>query len=433
MLKSALKKITPTSFKFFLIKILNYRPVFYLKYQFRKIKLGQEVLLKELKKKEIINVIFLVIHESIWKYDQIYRLLDNDPKFNVKIVIIPLVRRDQLGQMDTYYQTVNYFTDNGYNIVESYDKINNFWKDIKFLTKPDIVFFTNPHRLTFDKYYIYNFKNVLTCYVPYAFVVIHSIEMHYDQFIFKALWKYFLETNQHKVFARNYIKDFGSNLIVSGYPGLDNKFELGFKPKNVWKEYKIDKTYKIIWAPHHTISGQGSGLDYSSFMDYAHYFVELLSIKSNIQIAFKPHPLLKEKLYKDSKWGVEKTDKYYKYWNELPNGQLEEGPYVDLFHFSDAMIMDSASFIVEYLYFDKPIAFTKKDDEVLERFNTFGKKVFNYLYLIKSTEELDEFIDEIIINKNDYLKMTRNQFLNEKILPKNGKTASENIYNELLI
>ena len=431
MLSKIIKKITPKLIKLFLIKVLNYKSPFYLKNELKRTRIVQKKLIRELKDKEIINVIFLVIHSSVWKYDEVYKLLKNDTRFNLKIVVVPLVR-NKLGEMSTYNQTLNFFLKKGYNPTGAYDKTNNSWKDIKSLTKPDIVFFTNPHKLTFDKYYIFNFKDVLTCYVPYAFVVIHSIEIHYDQQFHKLLWIYFLETNYHKKFARKYIKDNDQNLVVSGYPGLDNKFNSNYFPKKVWKEYKDGNAYKIIWAPHWTISGQGGGLDYSSFMEYAHYFIELLKTDSNIQIAFKPHPLLKEKLYKDINWGEDKTNKYYNKWNELPNGQLEEGTYIDLFHFSDAMIMDSASFIVEYLYFDKPIAFTKRDDKVLERFNTFGKEVFNYLYQIKSTEELNDFIDNNIIQRNDYLKVKRNQFLNEKVLPGNGKTASENIYNELL-
>ncbi len=387
-------------------------------------------LIAELIGKKTINVIFLVIHDSIWKYEEVYRLFDKDPRFDVKVVIIPLVR-DGSGDMETYNQTLHYFTNSDYATVSSYDIDNDSWRDIKKITQPDIVFFTNPHRLTFDKYYIDEFKDRLTCYVPYAFVVIESIEAHYNQNIHHLLWKHFVETKYHEAFALSYAKNTAKNIVVTGYPSLDKIFRKDFKPRACWKVNKKE-TIKIIWAPHHTILGQGCNLDYSSFMEYSSYFIKLLKERKDIQIAFKPHPLLKEKLYAEKLWGKEKTDAYYAIWNTLPNGQLEVGPYIDLFFSSDAMIMDSASFIAEYLYFNKPLCFTMKDDDVKNRFNSFGKRIFEFLYIAKDDLAVDFFIDKIIIEKNDYLKDSRNRFLNETILPKSGRTASENIYNEII-
>lgn len=427
-LKSILKNSTPL----FLLKIKRKIHIKYIdsktKKDLKKTKKSQPLILKQLQNKEKLNVIFLVIHDSVWKYEEIYKLLENDPKFKVEIVVIPLVRSD-MGDMEVFNKTLYYFIQNNYNVISSFDKVNTEWLDIKQITKPDIVFFTNPHKLTFNKYYISNFTNTLTCYVPYAFVVIHLLESHYNQAFHKYLWKYFIETKYHQKFSNQFIDIDSRNTIVTGFPGLDKKFNPSFNPKNVWKP-SIKKTIKIIWAPHHTIKGQDSGLNYSSFMEYSSYFMEFLQQNKNIQIAFKPHPLLKEKLYLDKDWGKTKTDLYYKKWNEIPNGQLEEGEYLSLFHYSDAMILDSASFIVEYLYFNKPIIFTMKDDSILDRFNSFGKKVFNYLYKAKNKSDINIFINNVIQNK-DELSIERDKFLNEVILPNNRKTASENIYNEL--
>jgi CDP-glycerol glycerophosphotransferase (TagB/SpsB family) len=256
--------------------------------------------------------------------------------------------------------------------------------------------------------------------------------MHYNQVFHHSLWKYFVETKNHKSFSDSFKISKISNAIVTGFPGLDKIYDTNFKPKNPWKINGILRTHKIIWAPHHTIKGQGSGLDYSSFSRYYDFFLKYLESNPHVQIAFKPHPLLKDKLYLDEDWGQEKTNNYYNTWNSLPNGQLEESVYIDLFFHSDAMIMDSASFIVEYLYFDKPILFTKVDDQVLERFNSFGQDVFNYLYQASEKSEIEKFISETVIKENDTLKESRNQFLNEVVLPSNRKTASENIYSELI-
>ena len=403
---------------------------FSLKQEIKHIRKKQSVLISELKNQNTITLIFLAIHDSIWKYEEVYRLFKEDKRFEVSVVVIPLVRNG-IADMETYDQSMQFFKANNYKTFSSYDYENKQWLDVNDILKPDIVFFTNPHNLTFDKYYIIAFKDRLTCYVPYAFVVIQSIHMHYNQKIHYFLWKHFVETNIHSDFALSYTKNNNENVIISGYPSLDVIFNSKYKPKEIWKTH-TNNTYKIIWAPHHTISGQGAGLDYSSFMDYANYFMDLLNLRNDIQIAFKPHPLLKEKLYADRNWGKEKTDSYYNSWSKQPNGQLEGGDYIDLFYTSDAMIMDSASFIAEYLYFDKPLCFTKNDEDVKNRFNSFGQMIFDYLYTAKDKDEVKSFINDIVIGRDDYLKEKRNGFFENEILPKNGKTASENIYNELI-
>lgn len=420
----------PVFLKLFIRNKFSFIFDFKFKYEVKKIRNFQIHIVNKIRKKEKIKVIFLVIHDSIWKYEEIYNFLDKDPKFKVSVVIIPLVRGKEC-QMCVFNKTLNYFVSNGYNTVSSYDENNSSWFDIKSIINPDVVFFTNPHRLTFDKYYIDNFTDKLTCYVPYAFVVIHSIAMHYNQKFHQVLWKYFVETKYHSDFSSLFTQYNNDNIVITGFPGLDKKYTVNYKPKKVWKNYLDGSAIKIIWAPHHTIPGQGSGLDYSSFIEYANFFIGVLKIRSNLQIAFKPHPLLKEKLYADGSWGVEKTDNYYNQWNNMPNGQLEDGNYIDLFELSDAMIMDSASFIIEYLYFDKPILFTMRDKSILDRFNYFGKMAFDYIYKSTNRIETSAFISNIVIGENDNLRESRNKFLQNEILPKNGKTASENIYNEL--
>ena len=153
--------------------------------------------------------------------------------------------------------------------------------------------------------------------------------------------------------------------------------------------------------------------------------------KDSIQIAFKPHPMLKPKL--DQRWGREKADEYYNRWAELENGQLEQGEFKDLFLGSDAMILDSISFIAEYTITNKPAFFTiGKTSRV--NLNTFGKKIFKELYKPNGDlkKGIEDFVVNVVINGNDYQREKRTQFINEYMLPPNGISASENIYNDMV-
>lgn len=425
-----LKKIIPSFLKVHLLRINSFFTKTINDNKNEAIRNSHSLLIEKLRKKKSIKVLFLVLHDSVWKYEKLYELLKEDKNFIPQLVVVPVVDENNID-WDNYNRTLNYFNTNKYNCTGTYNELKEEWIDIKTDAKPDLVFFTNPHKLSFDKYHIHNFKDKLTCYSSYAFVVIHLLELHYNQKFHKVLWKYFLETKQHQTYLSSFNKENQTNGFISGFPGLDKIFDEDFRPQQVWKKHSESKTYKVIWAPHHTIPGQDSGLNYSSFMLYYQFFIDLLVEHKNIQVAFKPHPLLKTKLYKNEEWGKQKTDNYYNQWSALPNGQLEESNYIDLFYLSDAMILDSASFIVEYLYFDKPILFTMKDDEIKVRFNSFGKKVFDYLYTGKNNEDLSRFLQNQVIKGNDVMKDKRNAFFKEEVLPKNGKTASENIYAQI--
>lgn len=388
--------------------------------------------LENVRKKEKIKVVFFLIHEAIWKYEALYKLFEHDERYDPLVVVCPIITFGEENMLREMNQAFNTFTYKGYKVLKSLDENTGEWLDVKKKIKPDIIFFTNPHKLTKNEYYIENFLDVLTCYVPYAFVVIHSIEMHYNQFFQFALWKHFVETDFQRNYALHYFPLKKNNICKTGYPSLDRVFQNNYIPKSVWKNLENpEKVKKIIWAPHHTISGQGADLDYSSFKFLSDFFLNILKKNENIQVAFKPHPLLKPKLYRDKDWGEGRTNKYYDAWNTIPNGQLEEGDYVDLFFSSDALILDSASFMVEYLYTQKPLLFTILDTGIRDRFNSFGKLVFDHLYHSENQNEIEKFIENVVIAGNDFKVQDRLKILENLILPDNGQTASMNIYMEI--
>jgi CDP-glycerol glycerophosphotransferase (TagB/SpsB family) len=153
--------------------------------------------------------------------------------------------------------------------------------------------------------------------------------------------------------------------------------------------------------------------------------------EGKIQIAFKPHPMLKNKLYDQTCWGKEKTDQYYDSWENLPNGQLVLGDYMDLFLNSDAMIHDSGSFLIEYIYTGKPVLHTNRDEHITDRMNDFGILAFNLHYHAKKEEDIRAFIEDVLKGK-DEKRQEREAFLASALSPPNHKSASENIYDEIV-
>lgn len=245
------------------------------------------------------------------------------------------------------------------------------------------------------------------------------------------VWRFYLETEIHKKLSLKYSKNKSINTVVTGAPGMDKLLQKNYKPVDVWK-IKDKSVKRIIWAPHHSIPGKGANLNFSTFLRYFDFMYNLTKkYKNQIQISFKPHPLLRAKLNMADVWGKEKTDEYYNRWAGLTNGQLNEGEYIDLFITSDGIIHDSASFIVEYLYTNKPVMFLANDNNVSDRLNEIGKMALTKFYLAKMEEDIIQFIENVIIKGDDIMKAERIRFFHSMIKPPNNLTASENIFNDL--
>lgn len=382
--------------------------------------------LDRLKEKSTITVGFQVIHRSIWKYDRLYQEMEQDPFFDPFIFVCPYLREDRAQMLQEMNATFNDMQLKGYNVIKTYDERSDHWADIKSVMEPDIVFYSVPFDYTRDEYRIHHFSESLSCYVPYFFTTNGKEGKNYDGPFHNLVWRNFYETEVHKQYAEKYARNAGDNVVVSGYPPLDDfLYPLENHDSDPWP---LPDQKRIIWAPHHTIEGQGQGLDYSTFKHYHALFQTIAREYSDrIQIAFKPHPMLKEKLYRDEDWGKERTDAYYQFWTELENGLLELGGYKKLFLTSDALIHDCSSFMVEYLSTSKPPLYLLHDENVSDRLHKFGKMALEQHYHAHRSVDIIQFIEDQVLEEDDIRKEERIQFIEEHLKQKDGISASENI------
>lgn len=381
--------------------------------------------LARIKGKKKYKVAFFVIHASVWKCEYVYRIMEKNPLFEPIIVVCPAVnfgRENMIEVMEECYERFK----NGYNCIKTYDQEKDTFLDIRESISPDIIFYTNPYRgLIHENYFIDKFPDILTCYVPYYWSESAEYGFCHNQELHNLVWKIFSETETHKKFAQKYAYNKGINVEVTGYPGIDRLIDEKYSYKDVWK-IKNRNIKRIIWAPHHTFADD-EVIKYSCFLYIYDCMMSLAEkYKNKVQFAFKPHPLLKVKLYKY--WGKEKTDRYYKYWEESENTMFCNRDYTDLFLSSDAIIHDCGSFIAEYLYTGKPGLYTLKNEDTLLQFNDLGKECLDVYYIANDKEDIEKFIINII-EGNDELKDKRNTFIETKLLPENKKLASDNIVN----
>ncbi|WP_165385745.1 CDP-glycerol glycerophosphotransferase family protein [Spiribacter vilamensis] len=389
--------------------------------------------LKTIKKKKSINVAFQIVHASVWKLGYLYSLLEQNPRFYPYIVICPHSPSSEEEQKREFEECVALCDRRGYRFFETIQKGEAVSLDKTGMPRPDFLFIQNSYQRTLPQYKLSAWGDALPCYVSYFFTMNIHDRANYSKPFHKDLWRHFLESPWHESIAKKYKSWYEKNTYVSGYPGLD-RFLLPESFTDPWRSVAVsatDKRKRIIYAPHHTISNGDAGLAYSTFEEHCWLILELAEKYSDRCIfAFKPHPLLYEKVVKNPQWGKSAADKYWQSWESLGNGLAIYGDYEDLFNTSDAMMHDCNSFLAEYLATGKPCLFLMADNAVGDRINRFGRGLLDAHYKAYKKQQIVDFIDSVVIDGSDPEKERREKVIQENLLYR-GDSASKKIFDHM--
>ncbi|WP_330926663.1 CDP-glycerol glycerophosphotransferase family protein [Candidatus Sororendozoicomonas aggregata] len=371
----------------------------------------------------------MVSNRCIWKLDNTFKLLLEHKRFNPIIAVVPYTYYGETVMKKEMTNTTAFFTEKGYPTVSSFDE--GRWLDIRETLQPDIVFFTNPHAKTRPEYEIKSFLDTLTVYVPYhhQFCTHHGLQL--DELFHNVTWKNFYVHPIIKTITSEAVMNKGRNVVITGFPGTELFYDKGYRPKDVWK-IKDRRLKRVILAVHHTVKDD-DGMALSTFVEHAQSYQQLaIDYKDRLQIAFKPHPILKNKLYEHPQWGKVRTDAYFTFWAEQENTQLEESAYEDLCLTSDGMIHDCGSFILEYLYLNKPVLYTGRAG-VRERLNSLAQMAYDAHSKLEAQpfSAVKAFVDKVVIQGNDPMEQQRKQFRDAHLLPADGIIPSQKIVDYL--
>lgn len=378
---------------------------------------------KNVRKKKVINVLFIITEVGPWKTKELYKLMLSHPRFNPSLGVTY-----SMEVPSSKAKLMDYLQDNNFDFVDldvdTYDAFVSL--------SPDIIFYQKPY----DGCYKYemryrNHLNSLFCNVNYGF---HCDDTSWavNQPLYENVWQQYYE-NELLITPKRLamMPDKGKQIVVTGLP-IQDQFIQNYTSatQDPWKKREEIKK-RIIFAPHHTIGNMHlSGLAISSFLETGEFMLEMMRKYSNqVQWAFKPHPLLYSRLV--TVWGKEKTDNYYKEWKLTENSQFENGEYYSLFKYSDAMIHDCDSFTVEYFYAHNPILYLERQENAETTRSELCQRAYDLHYKGSTKEQIEKFIQNVI-QGIDPMKEEREKFYHEYLIPPHGKTACENIINAIL-
>lgn len=399
-------------------------------WELKRLQAKQSKQAKKLKAKEQISVVFMAMTISMWKYQKVYELFKADSRFKTVIVLSPCMGYSKEQQMRDVKNMRTFFNNLKIEYIDWDFEKDSPPFDVRAKINPDILFYQQPytgcHIAAHD---FSNFEDKLLCHSPYAYVLTPN-PVIYNRRFHNIAWKLFYQNKYTKAAAKKLAWNGGQNVRVVGYTSADEYFHSA--KQDVWKRGNFRK--RVIWAPHFTLKNDGSPFSRSNFLWMADLMKRISeNYKEIIQFAFKPHPRLRTELYNHSDWGKGRTDEYYNYWANSANTQIEEGDFINLFYYSDAMIHDSGSFSADYLYFNKPVMYISQDIAQTKRnVDTFGKMVYDVHYIGKIEGEVYSFIENVVLQEKDRLKPQRDAFFEHYLLPGKEHSASEAIYREVL-
>lgn len=390
---------------------------------------NQQHLINKLRQKDKIRVVFIVYLVSMWKLDNVLKLMKEDDYFEPIIFVAPFQGYDDEKKQNEFTSVVNYFKNKNVEVVSSWDEKRQKYRPFEEL-KADLVFFSNPWNYSNGLYYNNVYENYLSCYVRYGFGVPNIRDsQQYNQPFHNYMRKIYVSDIYELNISKDAMASQGKNLLLTGAPYLEDLVN-GSIIDNPW--LYNDHRKKIIFAPHHTIHlDKRYNYRLSNFLDVAEDIRRLANKYQHKAVwCFKPHPHLRSKLYSHPDWGKSKTDEYYSFWNNSDYTQLSEGEYIGLFKYSDAMIHDSSSFLIEYMVTKKPVLYLTS--EYTEgSLSEFGLKALKACYTANNIKSISNFIDDVTSNKKT-IKESHIMLLKD-ILPnlEENNTASELITKDI--
>ena len=378
------------------------------------------VLEQNLRKKDKISVFFVLSVLGMWKTENLYLTMLAHPRFSPKLVLVNSAESpDSFSKMKEYLDKKGY----EYTYVDPVTPLQQH-------EKADIIFYQKPYG--FDLHDPHSFRTNYSSLFCYAEYCVHNTitEESCNQPFHNIVWQLYYENESTAKESSQLMGNHGANIRVTGFPAFDQFSDPTETKICPWNPQPTPKK-RIIYAPHFSIA-DASWIVYSTFLENGEFMLEMArKYADEVQFTFKPHPLLYKTLV--NFWGQERTDRYYRAWEELPNGQVELGKYVGLFMNSDAMIHDCSSFTIEYMFSGKPVMFLVNDRDIhhVDDLNTFTREAYRLHYKGHSHEEIENFIRNVIADR-DPLKEERKAYCDEFLKPINGRSACENIIAEIL-
>lgn len=406
--------------------------------------------IRQAAKERRIKIAFVTFSAAEWQAESLYRLLTADEAFETYIVVTPIEDRDPESCRTTYNETLTYYQEHGYAVrggMDLSDGREKGWDEIGGI--PDIVVHLSSWFDSVSKplCLISLPLRCLNLYIPYGMETTESMDHTYmrswvcNSVFSNMMWRIYEDTKMTVKEYKKYGLLQGRNVVYSGFPKMDYFYDNNEYTEEmirlIWgmpEDMSVNDMRRVIIAPHHSVAPDQL-LQFSTFRDNAFFLTDIVrKHEKDIFFVLKPHPNLRFMAVRSGIFSdYEAYDAYIASWEALPNAHvITESSYLDVFATSDAMIMDSCSFIGEYLYADKPLLFLTREGQA---FTALGEKCMTAYETVQGTDKegIERFLQETVLAKKDDKAGRRKRVFREELDYRNSnrRRAGEYIYRDL--
>lgn len=345
----------------------------------------------------LIRVAFLVHHAAAWPAVRgIVDAMRDDPQFEPVVVSIPH-RFPMLARLGGEQEVHDMLEAQGYAHVrvpdaqadQALERLKQLNPQVVFRQAPwdaDVPACLHAQHLAFTR----------LCYVPYGYLTARIEQHQFDQPYHRLSWRIFCPDDAHRELYARHNQLGGSNCRVTGFPKFDHLLQhvggVGHWPV---AQTRLGR-FRLLWAPH--FSYTGPWLRFGVFDRIAAAMLELAATRQDLEIVLRPHPAMREAMA--SAAGDTFLGRFRDRWAQLPNVGLSlEQEYADLFAASQAMLTDGLSFLSEYQFFDKPLVFFEREDNV--GFNAAGAQLLQGLYRVPDMDAFTALLGRLKAGRED--------------------------------
>ncbi len=297
-----------------------------------------------------IRIVFLAGDPQDWfSLDTVYRACLRDPRFRVSVVNIGFTSKAHGSS-----ECSELFRKRGIPYIEGVEeevRLDHLHPDLIAVSSP-YESFRPPHYRTANL--LRYAKLVYICYGPdFA---------DKEGALAKQVYGYDSQSNAWRIFTRSprtlsHYRRYGGvparRIVCLGHPRIDQYADAAVEllPERIRSDSA--GRFKIIYAPHHSLQG------WSTFLRYGEQIRRLLDEHEDCYLVFRPHPILRltvtasGAMSEEELLGMFDGDRCCLYDGE---------DYYALFRWSDLLISEASSFLVEYGPTRNPILYLHRAD-----------------------------------------------------------------------
>ena len=354
------------------------------------------------KKREKFTIVFLCYSPAMWRSLQsVYEAFAADDDFNVTILALPYKCGNNFIDEGAY----TFFSGLSYNVVDGYDKQTGQWRNLCCF-EPDFVFFQTPYDSAryADEYLVEKVAQYTAIgYVHYAIGGLSGNATYTRSFASHCSLN-FVETESRRDVVLEHIRCVDTprarQVCFTGHPKLDFLHEDHVQGAGPWKIPDENGLFRILWLPRWS-NGEGCCF----FPDYKDALLAYMQQHTDMELAFRPHPLALRTYVERNILTEEQLRRYIDTYATSDRAVLDTAAdYLPTFFSSSVLVADYTSLMAEYIFTGKPIIYCHRTPV----FNKDFQQLAQGFYWAQDWRELEKTLD-MLRNGEDPLAERRRE------------------------